>query len=321
MVSFGYALSSEEHGPNDLVRQAVLAEESGFECLSISDHYHPWVPAQGHSPFVWAVLGGIANATSRIPITTGVTCPTMRIHPAIIAQAAATTAAMFNGRFSLGLGSGEALNEQILGDPWPSTGTRQDMLREAIEVIRKLWTGEETDFYGEFYTVRSARLFTLPDSPIPIIVGASGPDAAEIAGEQDGLMATKPDPELVQTFRAAGGGDNPRYAQLTLSWAPTPEGARRLAVENWPISALSGRMHSDIPTPALFEQALSLAQEDKLAEAIPTGSKAEDFVPAIETYIKAGYSHILLHPVGPDQAPFFQFWERELRPAVAGVAA
>lgn len=315
MVIVGFALSSEEHGPVDLVRQASMAERAGFGALSISDHYHPWVPRQGHSPFVWSVLGGIASVTSTIPVVTGVTCPTMRIHPAIIAQAAATAASMFEGRFSLGLGSGEALNEHILGDPWPSPATRLDMLREAIGVMRQLWTGDECDIEGEFYTVRSARLFTLPDEPPPVVIAAAGPLAAELAADNDGLMSTAPDSRLVQTFNEHG-GSGMRAAHVTLAWAPTPEEARERAIEYWPTAALSGPLHSEVPTPALYEQIVEGIDDESLAAAVTHGSTPEPFLADIAEYVAAGFTHLFLHPVGPDVDGFFGFWKAELQPAL-----
>lgn len=319
MVRFGFGLSSEEHGPTALVRQAALAEEAGFDCLSISDHFHPWIPAQGNSPFVWSVLGGIATSTSSIPVMTGVTCPIMRIHPAIIAQAAGTAAVMFQGRFTLGLGTGEALNEHVLGHAWPPPAVRQDMLGEAIAVMKRLWSGDEVNFQGAFFNVRSARLFTLPVSPIPLVIAAAGEGSARIGAAHDGLMTTSPDANLVRVFEEAGGAGKPTYAHITLGWARDRDAAARLVAERWPTSALPGPMHADIPTPALFEQTVSLVDKDRLANASPHGSRPEDFLPALRDYVEAGFSHIVLHPVGPDIEGFLDFWRDELRPAVASL--
>src|SRR5438105_11989357 len=214
MPEIGYALSSEEHRPGDLVRFAAGAEASGFRFALISDHFHPWTDAQGQSPFVWAVLGGIARATERLRVGTGVTCPTVRIHPAVIAQAAATVADMMPGRFFLGVGSGENLNEHILGDNWPPAGIRQQMLEEAVAIIRELWTGKQTTHDGDYYTVHTARLYTLPDQPPPMMVAAAGTMAAEVAGRiGDGLISVAPNPEIVETYQRHG-GDGPRYGQI-----------------------------------------------------------------------------------------------------------
>src|SRR5215212_668807 len=211
----GYALSCEEHRPNDLVRYAAMAEQAGFSFAGISDHFHPWVDSQGHSPMVWPVVGAIAGATERLRLGTGVTCPTVRTHPAIIAQAAATTADMMPGRFFLGVGTGEALNEHILGDRWPSSGARREMLEEAVEVIRLLWRGGSQSHYGRYYTVEQATIFTLPEQLPPIVVSGFGPHSVKLAGRiGDGYMNTAPDAGSVEGFRRAGGEGKPCYGKL-----------------------------------------------------------------------------------------------------------
>src|SRR3954466_11676133 len=218
-MKIGYFLSCEEHGPRELVRQARMAEEAGFSDLWISDHYHPWIDAQGHSPFVWSVIGGIAQGTERLRIFTGVTGPPIRIRPAIVAQAAATSAAMMPGRFALGVGSGEALNEHILGDRWPAADERIEMMEEAIEVIRALWEGGYQRLRGKHYFVENARLYTLPDEPPPLFVAAAGPNAGETAGRLgDGLISTAPEREVVEQFERSGGHGKPKIAQLTGCW-------------------------------------------------------------------------------------------------------
>jgi G6PDH family F420-dependent oxidoreductase len=238
MVQIGYALSSEEHTPNDLVRNARLAEEAGFTFALISDHYHPWVDAQGHSPFVWSVIGGIAQATERLELGTGVTCPIIRIHPAIIAQAVATAASMMPGRFFLGVGTGENLNEHILGDKWPEVDIRRAMLEEAIDVMRLLWQGGYQSHYGTFFEVENARIYTLPEEQPRIMVAGSGTKAAELAGRAgDGFIGLSPDREIVQTFEQAGGQGKPRYAQFTVCWAEDEQQAIATAKEIWPNAA------------------------------------------------------------------------------------
>src|SRR3954469_16856459 len=213
-MEIAYALSSEELGPKELVRAAARAEEVGISTAWLSDHYHPWVNAQGESPFVWSALGGIANATERLRVGTGVTCPTFRIHPAIIAQAGATAQVMFDGRFFLGVGSGENLNEHILGQRWPETDVRLEMLEEAVEVIRSLWHGGQQSHHGRYYTVENARIYTLPSTPPPIYVSAFGPKAMEIAARTgDGLVSTSPDRELLQQYDELG-GKGPKLGQL-----------------------------------------------------------------------------------------------------------
>jgi coenzyme F420-dependent glucose-6-phosphate dehydrogenase len=316
MPELGYALSSEEHAPNDLVRNAKRAEEVGFTHALISDHYHPWVDKQGHSPFVWAVIGGIAHATERIRLGTGVTCPTIRTHPAVIAQAAATAAAMLPGRFFLGVGTGENLNEHILGDGWPSGDVRLEMLAEAIDVIRLLWQGGYQSHRGRHYTVEDARLYTLPDEPPPIMVAASKPGAAELAGAQDGLIGVSPERELLEAFEAAGGKRKPRFGQVTVCWAKSEEEAKRTAREWWPNAAIKGDLSQELPLPAHFEQAAEMVNEDDVAEMVVCGPDPDAHRDKIREYEKAGFDHVYVHQVGPDQEGFFAFYEKEVLPDV-----
>ena len=313
VAELGYALSCEEHLPSDLVRNARAAEEAGFTFALISDHFHPWVDRQGQSPFVWSVIGGIAQATERLRLGTGVTCPTIRIHPAIIAQAAATSAAMMPGRFFLGVGTGENLNEHILGDHWPAPDERLDMLEEAIEVIRQLWEGGYQTFRGAYYTVENARIYTLPDEPPPIVVAAGKPLAAELAGtDGDGFVGTSPDRELIETFEQAGGAGKPRYGQLTVCWAETEEEAKRTAHEFWPNAAVKGDLSQELPLPEHFEQASQNVTEDDVAETIVCGPDPERHLEQLRQYVDAGYDHVYVHQVGPDQEGFFRFCEREI---------
>ncbi|MEA2525060.1 MAG: hypothetical protein QOF73_2287 [Thermomicrobiales bacterium] len=315
MVQFGYALSAEEHAPNDLVRHARLAEEAGFTFALISDHFHPWVDAQGHCPFVWSVIGGIAQATERLRLGTGVTCPTIRIHPAIIAQAAATSAAMMPGRFFLGVGTGENLNEHVLGDRWPEYDVRAEMLEEAIEVIRLLWQGGNQSHRGRHYTVENARLYTLPEEPTPIMVAAAGAKAAELAGRiGDGLISVGPEAEVVQIFEGAGGAGKPRFAQATVCWAEDEATARRTAHELWAFSALPGELSQELPMPAHFEQATQIITEEMVAESIVCGPDPAKHVEQMQKYVDAGFDHIYIHQVGPDQEGFMRFYQQEVLP-------
>lgn len=316
MTAIGYALSSEEHGPIDLVRHAARAEEAGFSFAVISDHYHPWTDRQGQSPFVWGVLGAIAQATERLRLGTGVTCPTVRIHPAIVAQASATAAALMPGRFFLGLGSGERLNEHILGTPWPDLGTRADMLAEAVEIIRALWQGDLVNHRGTHYTVQSARLYSLPDPLPPIYLAAAGPEAARDAARSgDGLIGTAPEASNLKAYAEAGGA-GPRIGQVTICWAPTEKEARRTAHAWWPTVALHGEVTQELPNPAHFEALAKSVTEDQVAELVPCGPDAERYLAAIRAYVDAGYDHVYLHQVGPDQAGFIKFAEGELLPAL-----
>jgi coenzyme F420-dependent glucose-6-phosphate dehydrogenase len=312
----GYALSSEEHRPNDLVRYAQRAEESGFSYALISDHYHPWTDRQGQSPFVWSLIGAIAEATERLVVGTGVTCPTIRTHPGVIAQAAATTAALMPGRFFLGVGSGENLNEHIFGDYWPSADERQEMLEEAIEVIRLLWQGGYQTHRGKHYRVENARLYTLPDELPPIAVAASGQEAAKLAARAgDALISTSPDEELVETYRSAGGG-GPRYGQLTVCWAKDEQAAVKTALEWWPNAALKGELSQELPLPRHFEQAAENVDEEAIAEAVVCGPDVDRYIEQITAFEDAGFDHVYIHQVGPDQEGFFSFAERELLVAV-----
>ncbi len=323
MARIGYALSSEEHRPSDLVRHARLAEEAGFSFALISDHFHPWTDAQGQSPFVWSVIGGIAQATSTLELGTGVTCPTIRIHPAIIAQAAATAGSMMDGRFFLGVGTGENLNEHILGDRWPDWDVRAQMLREAVGIIRELWRGEVTSVDGEFYTVENARIYTLPERPVPIHVAASGPRSVALAAELgDGFIGTAPEKELIAEFeRGRRGANRPRYGQLTVCWGRDEAKARKTAHRIWPTAAIPGESGQELPNPAHFEQLAEIVSEDMIADRIVCGPDIDRHVDAIQQYVDAGYDHVYVHQVGPDQEGFLEAYARDVLPRFSEVAA
>jgi coenzyme F420-dependent glucose-6-phosphate dehydrogenase len=315
MIEIGYALSSEEHAPNNLVHHARLAEEAGFTFALISDHFHPWVDRQGHSAFVWSVIGGIAQATDRLRLGTGVTCPIIRIHPAIIAQAAATSAAMMPGRFFLGVGTGENLNEHIFGDRWPPHDVRLEMLEESIEVMRLLWQGGEQTHRGKYYTVENARVYTLPDQPPQVYVAASGPKTAEAAGRiGDGLIGVAPEAKIVNKFDEAGGKGKPHYGQFTVCWAQDEAEARRTAFEWWPNAAIKGELSQELPTPAFFEQAAKMVSEDDVAEAVVCGPDPEPHIKKIKEFVEAGFEHVYVHQVGPDQLGFIDFYKNEVLP-------
>jgi coenzyme F420-dependent glucose-6-phosphate dehydrogenase len=311
----GYSLSSEEHGPLDLVRFTKAAEDAGFTYALISDHFHPWVDAQGNSPFVWSVIGGIAQATERIRLGTGVTCPLIRIHPAIIAQAAATSEAMMPGRFFLGVGTGENLNEHILGAKWPAPDERLEMLEEAVEVIRLLWEGGYQTHRGKHYTVEQARIYTLPERLPEIAVAAAQPKAAELAGRiGDAFVGVAPDEELIQNFEQNGGSGKPRYGHLTVCWAESDDEAKRVAHENWPNAGLEGPLSQELALPAHFEAAAEMVEPDDLAETIPLGPDPGRYLEQIKAFEDAGYDHVYIHQVGPDQNGFIEFAQRELMP-------
>ena len=317
VTSFGYWLSSEEHAPLELVRHAERAEEAGFEFAMISDHFHPWIDAQGHGPFVWSVIGGIAATTERIRLGTGVTCPTIRIHPAILAQAAATAAAMMDGRFFFGVGTGENLNEHVTGARWPGPDERLELLEEAIEVLRLLWKGGEQTHRGKHYTVDHARLYTLPEQQIPIAVAAAKPNAAELAGRLgDALVNTVPDAEIVERYRSAG-GDGPRYGQVKLCWAEDEQEARETVFRLWRHSGLGGTLNQELPRPSDFDAVAESVTIEMATEDVPCGPDPEPVLEAVKTWEEAGFDHVALHQVGPDQEGFFAFWEQELRPRLS----
>lgn len=316
MVHLGYFLASEEHGPTELVWQAKLAEQAGFDALCISDHYHPWNGEQGHSAFVWSVIGALSQAT-RLPIATAVTCPTVRIHPAVIAQAAATSAVLTSGRFVLGVGSGEALNEHILGDAWPPVAIRQEMLAEAVELMRELWRGGLVTHRGQYYQVDNARIYTLPEQSVPVYVSALGPAAARLAGRiGDGVVSTMPDAGLVRLFRDSGGGDKPAQASLKVCWAPAEEAGRKTAYRLWPNDGLPGPLHQELPLPSHYAQAATLVTEEMIGASIACGPDVDRHLAAITPYLDAGYDEIYFAQIGPQQEEFFAFYAEQVLPRV-----
>ncbi|HLM63442.1 MAG TPA: TIGR03557 family F420-dependent LLM class oxidoreductase [Acidimicrobiales bacterium] len=312
MVSIGYFLSCEEHGPRELVQQARWAEQAGFERLWISDHYHPWIGEQGESPFVWGVIGALSEAVS-LPITTAVTCPTMRVHPAIVAQAAATASLQTEGRFTLGVGSGESLNEHVTGQRWPPAGVRLAMLEEAVEVIRRLHGGDEVTHHGEHYDVENARLHSAPDGPVPIYVSAFGPQAVRLAARiGDGYCLTMPDADLVTGFREQGGGDKPVQGGLKVCWAATEDGGVATAHRLWPNELLPGGLAQTLPTPAEFEAASSLVTEDMVRAQFACGPDPEAHVARVQEYVDAGVDEVYVQQIGPEQEAFFDAWASDV---------
>jgi G6PDH family F420-dependent oxidoreductase len=310
-MKIGYFLSCEEFGPHELVDQARRAEQAGFHALWISDHYHPWNDEQGHSAFVWSVIGALAEATS-LPVTTGVTCPTVRIHPAIVAQAAATSGVLHRGRFNLGVGSGEALNEHILGDRWPEAEVRLEMLEEAVEVIRLLWQGGQQSHHGRHYTVENARVYDLPDEPPPILVSGFGPKAISLAAKiADGFCTTSPDKDAVDLYRSKG-GKGPVHAGTKVCFMDDAEEARATVLRLWPNEALPGELAQVLPTPAHFEQACELVTADRLST--PTGPDIEQHVASLRQYADAGVDELFVQQIGPEQDAFFTRWATEVLP-------
>ncbi|ODR07942.1 LLM class F420-dependent oxidoreductase [Mycobacterium sherrisii] len=316
MTKIGYFLSCEQYGPKELVDQAKRAEAAGFDALWISDHFHPWNDEQGQSPFVWGVIGALSEVTS-LPVSTAVTCPTTRIHPAVIAQASATAAVQLGGRFVLGVGSGEALNEHALGDPWPSVGVRQEMLEEAVEVIRLLHRGDEVSHHGKYYEVQEARIYTRPERPVPIYVSGFGPQGAALAGRiGDGYVLVTPEPELVQAFRKGGGGDKPVQAGMKVSWDADADVALKSARRLWANDGLPGQTAQILPRPKDFAALMSLVTADQVADAITCGPNPDTHVAQVRKYLDAGVDELYVQQVGPDKEGFFAAYARDVLPAL-----
>jgi G6PDH family F420-dependent oxidoreductase len=317
MLSIGYSLSSEEFGPKELVQQAQAAEQGGFEFAMISDHFHPWSRRQGHSPFAWSVTGAIAQGTEQIRIGTGVTCPIRRYHPALIAQAAATMEMLIPGRFILGLGTGENLNEHVVGEKWPIPAVRLEMLEEAVAVIEGLWEGELYSHHGKYFTVEEAQLFSRPEAPPPIFIAASKEHVAEFAGRcGHGMISTAPKKSLIEAFERAGGRSKPRFGQITMCWAPSEKEGQQLAKEIWPNALVSGEASGELPLPRHFEQVTEDMGPEMMTSAgqVTCGPSAEKHLEAVRKFIEAGFDHVYIHQIGPQQMDFIRFAQAELIP-------
>ncbi|HEX5741598.1 MAG TPA: TIGR03557 family F420-dependent LLM class oxidoreductase [Pilimelia sp.] len=313
-MRIGYTLACEEFTPAQLLDQARAAEEAGFDALWISDHYHPWVDAQGQSPFVWSMIGALSQVT-RLPVT----CPTVRVHPAVVAQAAATSAVLLGGRFILGVGSGEALNEHILGAAWPETDQRLEMLEEAVEVIRRLWDGGFVNHHGRHYTVAHARVYTLPERPPPVYVSGFGPKAIALAGRiGDGFVSTVPDAAAVERFRDSGGRGKPCQGGYKACVAPTVEEAVAIAHRVWPNAGVPGELAQTLPSPRHFAQVAELVTPEHIREAFVCGPDAGAHVAAVLRYADAGFSDVYVANTGPYQREFFDLYAREVLPKVRG---
>jgi G6PDH family F420-dependent oxidoreductase len=316
MLKLGYKLMSEEHGPNDLVRNAQRAEGAGFDFAAISDHFFPWLDEQGHSPFAWAVLGAAAQATRRIGLMTAVTCPTMRYHPAVIAQGAATVALLSGGRFTLGLGAGERLNEHVIAAGWPGRVERRERLIEAIEVIQGLLSGELKNYRGRHLSLDHAWLYDRPQRKVPVIVAAGGPEAARIAARKaDGLITTDPDTKLIEAYSAAG-GRGPRYCEVALCFAAREEDARETAHKYFRWAASGWPAMAELPDPEGFAAASRNVTPGDMAELISCGPSPDKHLAAIDEYVRTGFDHVILVQIGPQQEQFINFFETELAPAL-----
>ncbi|MEV1046219.1 TIGR03557 family F420-dependent LLM class oxidoreductase [Streptomyces sp. NPDC049916] len=312
-MQVGYKLAAEAFGPAELVRQAVRAEEAGFDFVEISDHFHPWLDNQGHSPFAWTVLGSIAAKTTRIGLATGVTCPTVRYHPAVIAQAAATLALLSEGRFVLGVGSGERLNEHVVGPGYPdAVSTRHEMLTEALEIIRLLWSGGYRSYEGKHLRLQDARVFDLPDELPLIAVAASGKESVRLAaGLGDALFATEDKPRIVRGYREAG-GTGPCYAEVPVAWAPDARTAARAAHETSRWAVTGWKVMSELPNPVNFEAATTTVREEDMLEKFACGADPDRYVEVAQPFVDAGYDRLVMQNAGPDPDGFIDFYRSEL---------
>jgi G6PDH family F420-dependent oxidoreductase len=310
-MRIGYFLSCEEYTPAQLIEQAKLAQDAGFQSLWISDHYHPWNDEQGQSPFVWSIIGALSQVVS-IPVTTAVTCPIMRIHPAVVAQAAATSAVLHDGRFVLGVGSGEALNEHITGERWPFAEERLEMLEEAVQVMRELWDGGFVTHHGKYYTVDQAQVYTRPAQPPKVYVSAFGPRALEVAARiGDGYVSTMPDGDLVRRFREMGGGDKPVQGGFKGSWAPTEEEGVKTAHRLWANAGVPGELSQVLPSPKHFEQASELVTEDMMRESVACGPDPAKHAEQLQAYDKAGFDEVYIANMGPHYAELIEMYRTE----------
>jgi G6PDH family F420-dependent oxidoreductase len=314
VMKIGYFLSTEEYGPAELLEQAKAAEDAGFEGLWISDHYHPWNDEQGHSAFVWGVIGAISQVCA-LPVTTAVTCPTMRIHPAVIAQAAATAGVLLDGRFTLGVGTGEALNEHVLGDAWPTADRRLEMLEEAVAVIRELWSGEVVSWEGKHYRVDHARIYDLPETPPEIYVSGFGPKAIDLAARiGDGYINTAPDADMVRDFKESS-GDKPAAAGAKVAFAPSADEGWEHAHRLWANSGLPGELAQVLPTPEHFEQASELVTLESTRGSVVAGSDVSAHVEQVHQYRDAGYDELYVANMGPHHQGMIEFYGEHVLPA------
>jgi G6PDH family F420-dependent oxidoreductase len=318
MAQFGYTMMCEQSRPDQLVRDVQQAEAAGFAFSVISDHYFPWLEEQGHAGYAWSILGAAAQVTTRIPLMTYVTCPTIRYHPAIVAQKAATVQILSGNRFRLGLGAGENLNEHVVGQRWPAVGERHEMFAEAVGIIKALLDGEHVNHRGKHYQVDSAKLYDLPDQRVPIGIAVSGPESCALAGrEADLMIATEPKPELGELFDAAGGRGKPRVGQVAVSYDPDKDAAIRRAHEQFRWFGLGWKVNTDLPAPSSFAAATQFVTPEQVAEQLACGSDVGEFVAKIKPYVEAGFTEIALVQIGAEQqASFIKWAERELLPAL-----
>lgn len=321
-MRIGYFLACEEHGPRELVEHAAAAQAAGFDGFWISDHYHPWTDRQGHGSFVWAVIGAIAQVAPGMEITTAVTCPTVRLHPAVVAQAAATAAVLLDGRFTLGVGTGEALNEHIFGDRWPRAAERREMLEEAVEIIRGLWRGDTYSHDGRHYRVENARIYDRPEHPPEILVSGFGPKSLALAARiGDGYVTTSPLADAVSSFRESARRGRRVAGSLKVCWGQDHDQSLQIAHELWPTDALPGELSQVLPTTAHFEQAITLVTPEMVAAEFPCGPDLEQHIEAIRAYQEAGFDEFYIQQIGPDQRGFFDVYSKQVLPEFSAAPA
>ncbi len=319
MTAFGYTMMTEQSRPDQLVRDLALAEQAGFDFSVCSDHFQPWLEEQGHAGYAWSILGAAAHATERIGLMTYVTCPTIRYHPAIVAQKAATLGILSDNRFRLGLGSGENLNEHVVGERWPAVGARHKMLAEAIQIIGSLLDGDESvNFRGDHFTVEQARLWDLPTERVPIGVAVSGEQSCRLAGRHADLMiAVEPRGDLGEMFDAAGGEGKPRVGQIALCYDADRDVAVQRAHEQFRWFGLGWKVNADLPNPESFDAATAFITPEQVGDAISCGPDLEEHVKAIRPFIDAGFTEIALVQIGGEhQEPFLRWAQDELLPAL-----
>lgn len=317
-MRLGYKLMSEEHAADALVDNAIAAEKAGFSFAAISDHFSPWIEEQGHSPYAWAVLGAIARAAPRLGLMTAVTCPTFRYHPAIVAQSAATIAALSPAGFTLGLGSGERLNEHVVGISWPGIRERQERFSEAVRIIQSLLAGETTTTAGRHFRVDKARLFDVPAKKPPVILAAGGPVAARLAGELgDGMIATEPRKDLVEAYLAAGGQKDMCFAEVAMCFAESEDAAKQTAHTYFRWSLTGWPVQAELPDTKGFAAASAHITPAQVGEKITCGPSAQKHADAIRTYIDAGFTNLILVQIGPDQGLFLRKFTEELAPLLS----
>lgn len=315
-MKYGYSLYCEGFDPRDLVNQAVLAEQYGFDFVVISDHFHPWLSSQKHAGFAWSILGSIAQATNNIGIATMVTCPIIRYHPAIVAQMAATVGVLSDGRFTLGLGTGEQLNEHVVGNPWPSVSVRREMLEEAVGIFHKLWSGEFISFKGEYFDVVDAKIFDLPVEPIPYFIAAGGEESAALAAQLGGgLCNTSTDEKVIQAYRAAGGDEANTWCQVVLAWSTSESDGLKDMYDQFRFSAIGGwKVQSELPNVVNFDAATAQISPDTFVNTTPHGPRPEAFVKELSSYKDAGFKNIALMYPGKDTQGFMKFWKTSVLP-------